>query len=115
MKIEILDDARADLVEGYRFYKMQSAGVGAYFLRSLLSDLDSLPEYAASIGWLPVHIDAWPRDFHSPFSPFITGWKAMSSVCVRFLTAVAIQLGFKSDSESDSTAPLGHCNLSRKS
>lgn len=46
MKIEILEDARADLIEGYRFYKMQSAGVGAYFLKSLLSDMDSLSKYA---------------------------------------------------------------------
>lgn len=42
MKIRILDAAGRDLVEGYRFYEKQSEGVGAYFLQSLYSDIDSL-------------------------------------------------------------------------
>ncbi len=32
MKIEILDEAEQDLVEGFSFYEKQSAGLGAYFL-----------------------------------------------------------------------------------
>ena len=46
MKIEILDEARQDLLDGYRFYEKQAAGVGVYFLNSLFSDIDSLPNYA---------------------------------------------------------------------
>jgi len=46
MKIEILDEAREDLLEGYRFYEKQSGGVGVYFLNSLFSDIDSLSLYA---------------------------------------------------------------------
>jgi hypothetical protein len=42
MKIRILASASRDLMDGYRFYEMQSAGVGAYFLDSLFSDIDSL-------------------------------------------------------------------------
>lgn len=42
MKIEILGDARVDLLEGYRFYEIQSAGLGRYFLESIFSDIDSL-------------------------------------------------------------------------
>ena len=42
MKIRILASASRDLIEGYRFYEMQAEGVGAYFLDSLYSDIDSL-------------------------------------------------------------------------
>ena len=46
MRIEILDDAKDDLVAGYRFYEKQSPGLGSYFLDSLYSDIDSLLLYA---------------------------------------------------------------------
>ncbi|MBI3416145.1 MAG: type II toxin-antitoxin system RelE/ParE family toxin [Verrucomicrobia bacterium] len=46
MKIEILDDAKADLIAGYHFYEEQSSGLGSYFLDSLFSDIDSLLLYA---------------------------------------------------------------------
>ena len=42
MKIEILDDAKDDLIDSYRFYERQSQGLGSYFLDSLFSDIDSL-------------------------------------------------------------------------
>ena len=42
MKIEILDEAEADLIEGYHFYEAQDAGLGSYFVDSLFSDIDSL-------------------------------------------------------------------------
>ena len=40
MSIEILDKAEDDLVEGYLFYDAQQAGLGAYFLESLYSDIE---------------------------------------------------------------------------
>ena len=40
--IKILESARADLVDGYRFYERQAAGIGRYFLDSLYSDIESL-------------------------------------------------------------------------
>ena len=46
MKIEILDDAKNDLVAGFRFYERQSPGLGSYFLDSLFADIDSLLLYA---------------------------------------------------------------------
>ena len=46
MKVQILDEAQQDLVEGYRFYESQVAGLGDYFLDSLFSDIDSLQFYA---------------------------------------------------------------------
>ncbi len=42
MKIEILGAARQDLLDGYRFYEKQAEAVGAYFVDTLISDIDSL-------------------------------------------------------------------------
>ena len=42
MKIEILDLALADLIEGFHFYERQEAGLRTYFLDTLYSDIDSL-------------------------------------------------------------------------
>ena len=46
MRIEILKEARKDLIEGYRFYESQLTGLGEYFLDCLFSDIDSLYFYA---------------------------------------------------------------------
>lgn len=46
MRIEILDEAEEDLIEGFHFYEGQEAGLGSYFLDSLFSDIDSLLVYA---------------------------------------------------------------------
>ena len=42
MKIQILDSAEKDLIEGFRFYDRQSKGLGDYFFESLFSDIESL-------------------------------------------------------------------------
>ena len=46
MKIEILDEAQEDLVQGFYFYESREAGLGSYFLDCLFSDIDSLLVYA---------------------------------------------------------------------
>ena len=46
MKIEILDNAQQDLMEGFHFYERIEVGLGPYFFNSLLSDIDSLKIYA---------------------------------------------------------------------
>ena len=46
MKIEILDDAQQDLIEGFQFYEGRETGVGSYFLDCLFSDIDSLLLFA---------------------------------------------------------------------
>ena len=46
MRIEILDEAQQDLIEGFRFYEKQENGVGSYFLDCLFSDIDSLILFA---------------------------------------------------------------------
>ena len=45
MKLELLDLAQGDLIDGYRFYESQEAGLGTYFLDTLYSDIDSLRIY----------------------------------------------------------------------
>ena len=42
MKIEILDQAEDDLIEGFRFYEAQQPGLGSYFLVNLYGDIESL-------------------------------------------------------------------------
>ncbi len=46
MRIEILERARQDFLEGFRFYEKQSEGVGRYFLDSMMADIESLHLYA---------------------------------------------------------------------
>lgn len=46
MKIEILDEAQDDLLQGFYFYESREPGLGSYFIDSLFSDIDSLFIYA---------------------------------------------------------------------
>ena len=46
MKIEILEEAEQDLIEGFQFYESREPGVGSYFLDCLFSDIDSLLLFA---------------------------------------------------------------------
>lgn len=45
MKVRILESARRDLRQGYRFYEHQQDGVGDYFLDTLCAEIDSLTLY----------------------------------------------------------------------
>lgn len=58
MKIKILDSATRDLIDGYWFYEKQSEGLGAYFLDTLFSDIDSL---AICAGIHPVYFEKYNR------------------------------------------------------
>jgi hypothetical protein len=42
VRIEILPEAREDLIAGYRFYESQAPGLGSYFSDSPLADVDLL-------------------------------------------------------------------------
>ena len=42
MRVQVLDEATADLADGFRFYERQADGLGDYFLDSLWSDIQSL-------------------------------------------------------------------------
>ena len=50
MRIEILDAAEKDLIDGFRFYEARSEGLGSYFLDSIFSDIESLYLYAGIHG-----------------------------------------------------------------
>jgi hypothetical protein len=66
VRIEVLDAAQQDLVSGYAFYESQSAGLGSYFLNSLLSEIDSLRLFA---GVHEVHFERYHRQLAKRF-PF---------------------------------------------
>jgi len=42
MRLQILDLARNDLVEGFHFYEAKEQGLGRYFLDNLYSDIETL-------------------------------------------------------------------------
>ena len=42
MRLQILDLAKNDLIEGYHFYESKEGGLGDYFLVNLYSDIESL-------------------------------------------------------------------------
>ncbi len=46
MEIRVLESAKVDLREGYRFYENQNPGLGDYFLDSIQADVKSLRIYA---------------------------------------------------------------------
>jgi hypothetical protein len=46
VKIEILDEAQEDLIEGFQFYENREIGLGSSFLNCLFSDIDSLLLFA---------------------------------------------------------------------
>jgi len=46
INIEILDEAEEDIENGIEFYESQKHGLGAYFMNSILADIDSLCIYA---------------------------------------------------------------------
>ncbi len=66
MRIEILESARDDLISGRAFYERQRAGLGAYFIDSLFSDIESLLLFA---GIHPVQFDRYHRSLSKRF-PF---------------------------------------------
>ena len=46
MEIHLLESAKEDLKDGFRFYENQSPGLGEYFLESIQGDVKSLRIYA---------------------------------------------------------------------
>jgi len=58
MKIKILKSANRDLINGFYFYEKQGEGLGAYFLNTLYSDIDSLKIYA---GIHSIHYEKYYR------------------------------------------------------
>ena len=71
MKIQVLDQAVEDLVEGFHFYEDQQTGLGAYFLANLRADIESLRIYGG------IHLQAYKHYYRLlskrfPFAVFYT-------------------------------------------
>lgn len=45
MRVEIAPEAKEDIFHGYDFYEAQSLGLGDYFRRRILEDIDSLERF----------------------------------------------------------------------
>mgnify|MGYP001226877034 FL=1 len=95
MKIAILEEAREDLIQGFRFYEGQEPGLGAYFLDCLFSDIDSLLVYAGIHLVTYTNHDASPSGFHLQST---TAWKGNWFVCMLCWIVAEIPRGSESDS-----------------
>ena len=63
MRIEILPEARDDLIDGSRFYEHQAPGLGSYFRESILSDVDALAVH----GGVHAKVFSYHRALSKPF------------------------------------------------
>jgi len=79
MRVKILSVAERDLEEGYQFYESQSPGLGAYFLDSLFSDIDSL----AFFGGIHPVVFGYHRQLSMRF-PFAMYYKIVDKEIVVF-------------------------------
>jgi len=61
MRLQILDLAKRDLIDGFHFYEDKEKGLGNYFLVSLYSDIESLKVFGGT------HRKAY-RGFHRALS-----------------------------------------------
>ena len=61
MRLQILDLAKRDLIDGFHFYEDKEKGLGDYFLVSLYSDIESLKMFGGT------HRKAY-RGFHRALS-----------------------------------------------
>ena len=75
MTVEILPDAMADLVTGFRFYEKQAIGLGRYFLDSLFADIDAL----ASNGGIHAKVFGYHRSLSKRF-PFAIYYRVEDDV-----------------------------------
>jgi len=74
MKLEVLDQAVEDLIEGAHFYEDQQAGMGSYFTTNLFADIESLRLYGG------LHRQVY-RDYHRLLSkrfPFAVFYKVQN-------------------------------------
>jgi hypothetical protein len=56
VRIEILPEARDDLIAGFRFYERQAPGPGSYFRESILTDVDALAAHGGVHALPSVHL-----------------------------------------------------------
>lgn len=94
MKIRLLETAKEDLRQGWRFYERVAIGLGEYYLESIQADVRSLNIYAG------IHENAegfrgcLPKDSLLPYTIY-----SMANVLIsmQFWTAVATLIGLLRD------------------
>ena len=98
MTIQILPQARDDLIEGYRFYESQGPGLGSYFRDSLLADVDLLATNAGVHAKVFGHHRSLSRLF-----PFAIYYRVEANVVLfaRSSTVAEILLGSGTESAID--------------
>lgn len=91
MKVEILDEAERDMIDGFGFYETQSEGLGDYFLACTRTSIRS-DSTRVSILCTRGSIAYWPNGFPSPSTTRLPAmWRASTPSWI----AVAIRSGFK--------------------
>ena len=85
MRIEILSEARDDLIAGFRFYEQQAPGLGSYFRESILTDVDALAVH----GGVHAKVSGYHRSLSKRF-PFAIYYRVEADVVrVRAILDVA--------------------------
>ena len=75
MRIDILPEARDDLLAGFRFYERQARGLGSYFRESILEDVDAL----AVQGGIHAKVFGYHRSLSKRF-PFAVYYRVEANV-----------------------------------
>jgi len=88
VKIELLDEAQDDLIQGFHFYEDREAGLGTYFLDCLFSDIDSLLVYAGIHQIIYGHHRCLSKRF-----PFTVWREILWFVCMPYWIAAGIRYG----------------------
>ena len=67
VRIEILPEARDDLIAGFRFYEHEAPGLGSYFRESIVGDIDALASmggvHGKVFGYHRSRVNAFPLLF----------------------------------------------------
>ena len=108
MKLRLLESAKEDLIDSCHFYEEQSPGLGAHFLDSLFSDIDSPPCTLAFMARSSVHIARFRRAFHLRFTT--TSW-ATRFRFTPFSIAEDVHLGFAAGSGKTRHGNATGCQL----
>lgn len=78
MKLQIIEAAQDDLIQGFDFYETRETGIGDYFLSCLYSDIESLKIYGGIHGVIS-------KDLHRALSrrfPFAIYYAVINNIVV---------------------------------
>ena len=75
MRIDILPEARDDLLAGFQFYERQARGLGSYFRESIFEDIDSLAVH----GGIHARVFGYHRSLSKRF-PFAIYYRVEANV-----------------------------------